>query len=146
MSLFVLIALHLIVFLANTVEALVGFGSTILTLTFAGFFIPLENLINILVPLNLLLSLVICLKEWRQIHFRLFFSKILPLSLLGMPIGIWAYQNIQGNLLKLLFGIAILWIGVRALRQIYRRTNTQQASFTKWNELYLILGGILQGL
>ena len=56
------IYLSVIVLIANTVEAISGFGSTIISITLGSNFYPINTLLPVLVPLNLLLSFYIVFK------------------------------------------------------------------------------------
>src|SRR6186997_74289 len=110
----------LIVFVSNLVESVAGFGSTILALILGAQFFPIEELIPILVPLNVLLSAYLVLRYRHDIHWKLLGTRILPFTLIGMPIGIWIFRLAPGPSLKLAFGIIVVILGlfevIRGLR------------------------------
>lgn len=136
-----------IVFIANVVESIAGFGATILALTLGAQFFPIEELIPILVPLNVLLSAYIVLSYRRDIQWKLLRTRILPFTLIGMPIGIWIFKLAPGNSLKLAFGIIVVVLGVfelvRGLR--VRKVAPPPLGFAS-SAAFLTAGGIMQGL
>jgi len=137
----------IIVFLSNVVESVAGFGATILALTLGARFFPIEELIPILVPLNVLLSAYIVLTYRRDINWHLLKTRILPFTLIGMPIGIWIFRMAPGASLKLAFGVIVVSLGVF---ELVRGLQTQRTEPKPLGILgsagFLIAGGIMQGL
>src|SRR5688572_30656932 len=72
------IILSLIILLANTTEAISGFGSTIISVTLGSNFYPINELLPVLVPLNVLLSFYIVFRYHDLIDYQVLFKKILP--------------------------------------------------------------------
>ncbi len=137
----------LIVFISNAVESIAGFGSTILALILGAQFFPIEDLIPILVPLNVLLSAYIVLRYRNDIHWKLLQTRILPFTLIGMPIGIAIFRLAPGPSLKLAFGVIVVTLGVFELIRGLKSENTPLKPLGLWGSAgFLIAGGVMQGL
>jgi uncharacterized protein len=142
-----LLPLMILVFFSNTVESAAGFGATLLALTFGAQFFSIEDLIPILVPLNLLLSLVITLKNQREINAQLLFKRILPLAALGLPMGMILFHSLSGNLLKPLFASIISLLALFELIRIFFFSEKESRPLHPvLGGLFLFFGGVMQGL
>lgn len=146
-----LFPLMAIVFFANLTEACAGFGSTILAIIFGAQFLSIEDLIPILVPLNLVLSLIIVLRYRGEIDRPTLVSRILPLTGIGMPIGIMIFQSAPSNTLKIAFGVIVVILGLFELTKdalAKKRTASEQnRRLPFWQSaLFLLGGGVMQGL
>ena len=83
------VLLGLFVLLAYTTEAMTGFGSIVIALSLGALVLPLDTLMPVLVPLNLLLSGYLSIRYRRLVHWRLLVRGILPLMAAGTLAGIW---------------------------------------------------------
>ncbi len=148
-----LIPLMTIVFFSNLVEACAGFGATILAIIFGAQFFSIEELIPMLVPLNLILSIVIVLRYWRDVDRRVLFTKILPWAGAALPIGILIFNIAPSRALKLGFGIVVALLGLMELATVslaHRRGaglgNPRKKLSPMQGRFLLAAGGIMQGL
>ncbi len=146
-----LFPLMIIVFLSNITEACAGFGATILAIIFGAQYFSIEDLIPILVPLNLLLSLTIVVRYYAEIDRRALVSRILPITGIGMPIGIAIFQYAPSRALKIAFGMIVVLLGLFELttEALARKSGKRAASrkLPTWQGvLFLLGGGIMQGL
>jgi uncharacterized membrane protein YfcA len=146
-----LFPLMIIVFFSNVTEACAGFGATILALIFGARYFSIEDLIPILVPLNLLLSLTIVVRYSSDVDRRALVSRILPITGIGMPIGIAIFQYAPSSALKIAFGVIVVLLGLFELttealaRKSGKRAENRKLS-TWQGALFLLGGGIMQGL
>lgn len=137
-----LFPLLIIVFFSNLTEACAGFGATILAIIFGAQYFAIEDLIPILVPLNVLLSLVIVVRYRKEIDYRILLTRILPIAGLGMPIGILIFQNAPSPILKIAFGIIVVILGIFELT-----VKSENRPLLLWKSvLFLVSGGVMQGL
>lgn len=111
-----LFGLVVIVAFAFTVEAALGFGATLVTVSLGALFVPLDQLLPAFVPLNVVLSSVIVARHHRDLDRRLLFLWVLPLMALGLPLGWWAFQNLDRTLSLRTLGVVV---GTLALLQLY---------------------------
>ncbi|RYZ68719.1 MAG: sulfite exporter TauE/SafE family protein [Proteobacteria bacterium] len=139
--------LFVLVFFSNAVEAIAGFGATILALTFGASLFPIEELVPILVPLNLLLSLIIVARNRNDVEYTLLWKKMLPFAGIGLPVGLILFQVITGPTLKIVFAVFVILLSTRELIRRFVLKREDAAHFSPAIEKALLTGsGILQGL
>jgi uncharacterized membrane protein YfcA len=106
------LALIAIVALAFTIESALGFGATVVTVTLGAFFLPIDQLLPAFAPLNVALSLVILARTWRSVDRKLLFLRVLPLMVVGMPVGMVAMRVADGALLVRVYGVLIVVLAI----------------------------------
>jgi len=141
-------ALFLLLSLSYTTEAMTGFGSIVIALTLGANFLPIEFLLPILVPLNLLLSGTIIYRHHQHIHWSIFLKKILPLMSAGVLVGLILFSLLEGPLLKRIFGGLVILFATRELIRLVRnRTGTPQAVLPLPAQIFwLFAGGVTHGI
>jgi uncharacterized membrane protein YfcA len=82
-----LLLLALIGLLAFTVEATAGFGATIVTVTLAAYFMPIDAVLAALLPANVVLSGYLALRYRRSIDVRILVRRVGAWMVPGMAIG-----------------------------------------------------------
>jgi uncharacterized protein len=143
-SVFLLI---LVLIFAHTVETVLGFGATIITLTLGIYIFPLETILPVLVILGLLQSLWLVVRWFRYVRWRALLLHILPAVVIGMSIGIY-YRTLVADYRQLiiLLGIFVMAASVLEIVMIYR-TRAAGGSlpwYLGWP--ILITGGIFHGI
>lgn len=101
------------ILLAYTVEAVTGFGSIVIALSLGALFLPIPELLPVLVPLNIFQSLYLTWRYRDRIHLPTLFRLILPLMAAGTVIGYFLRPSLEGPLLKTLFGLLVVWFAGR---------------------------------
>ncbi len=84
--------LFAVVALAFAAEALTGFGGTVITVTLGAQLLPLDTLLPLYVPVNLLLSVWITLRDRSYVARPLLLRTMLPLIGAGMAAGLVIYR------------------------------------------------------
>lgn len=116
--------LSLIVLVAYTTEALAGFGSMVIALTLGAQLYPIETLVPVLVPLDVMLNAYIVSRHHGFVAWGFFFKRIAPLMAVGLGVGIAVASTIEGGTLRIAFGVMVVVLSlaeiVRQLRP-YRR-------------------------
>lgn len=103
-----IVLLAMVAFVTFTVEATVGFGSTVLAVTIGSFFLPIELVLATMIPVGIGLSVYLVARWRRAVDTRLLFRRVLPLMAIGMPFGLLLF-NMKSNLwLKRGFGLFVL--------------------------------------
>ncbi len=140
------LALFAIVLLAYITQAMAGFGSLILAITLGSNFYPIEFLLPVVVPLDVLVNSYIVTRHRRFIHKQILFKKIFPLMLVGLFIGILLFNLVHGQLLKKLFGVFV--VGMSAFQLVALRKTTLAAPVLSpaKSRVLILFGGIIQGL
>jgi uncharacterized membrane protein YfcA len=145
MSGFEFLIFAFIVMLGNLTETIAGFGSTILSLTLGAHLFPMESLIPVLVPLNVGLSLVILIRDFKSIDWSELRRRIVPATGAGFPLGLWISTHAPGSLLQSLFGGVVLALSLFEILKSFRGTASHPLH--PWvARCFLFAGGIMQGL
>ena len=135
----------LFVLIAYSIEAITGFGSLVIALSLGALLLPVPELLPVLVPLNVLMSGTLAIRNRRHVDWVLLLKVILPLMLAGTLIGYLLQNGLAAGALKLLLGILIIWFACRELWRM--RRGTLVPAHPAWLNRLLTLGaGITHGL
>ena len=143
------IALFLcVVFVAFLAEAVVGFGSTVLTVTLGAHLYPLGVLLPAFVPVNLALSAYLVARHHRAIDRRVLFGRVLPLVGLGMPIGLALSDLEDQSLLQAVFGALVVALACLELWRLRHPSVATEARPlpTAVGAGVLVSGGVIHGI
>lgn len=133
-----------IVFLAFLIEASLGFGATVVTVTLGAMLVPLGVLLPAFIPLNVLLSTYLVFRYQRTTAWPLLLTEILPYMLLGMPVGMAVFYLGHERPAKMAFGVFVTALaGLELLRM--KRTPVRTPLPTASKILLLLAGGIVHG-
>ncbi|NWL81086.1 sulfite exporter TauE/SafE family protein [Pseudomonas taiwanensis] len=111
------LALGGFILLAYTLEAITGFGSTIVALSLGALLLPIHDLLPVLVPLNILMSGFLAWRHRRLVQWRLLLVTVLPGMFVGTLVGYGLRPWLDDGAMKLGFGVLILWFALRGLLQ-----------------------------
>lgn len=137
--------LGVFILLSYTVEAITGFGSLVIALSLGALMLPINQMMPVVVPLNVLMTGYLVWRNRRHIYWPVLLKLILPLMLLGTLAGYGLRPWLGDSLLKLLFGALVLWFASRELWRMYR--NIQVVPHTLMLSRVLTFGaGITHGL
>ena len=103
-----------IVLLGSTVKQTTGFGFALVCVPLLLFFIPLDQIVPIVVPLSLLNNYVIAISNRRTLNLK----AILPMSsaaIAGIPLGIFILSRVPIDLLTIVISGVILISGLLLL-------------------------------
>jgi uncharacterized protein len=89
--------LAVIALVSYATQAMAGFGSTILALSLGVHLYPIDVLLPVLVPLDLIVNLYIVTRHHRHIDNSLLFRKILPAMGFGLVLGIIMFSSHPGR-------------------------------------------------
>lgn len=104
-----------IVFVAYANEALTGFGAAVIAVTLGAHFYPLDQLVPVLVPLNVIVTGYISIRHRSNIDRDLLLKRIFPFMIAGLLIGVALFPFLQGMALKKLLGILVVLFAGREL-------------------------------
>lgn len=139
--------LSCIVFAAFFTESVVGFGSTILTVTLGAHLLPLEVLLPAVVPLNLVLSGTLVARAPQQVDGALLRRQILPSVAVGMACGMVIFRYAQPSALMLAFGVFVLLLSGRELfKLVYGAATSQETVSLGRARGVLWAGGVVHGM
>ncbi|MBM4342101.1 MAG: TSUP family transporter [Deltaproteobacteria bacterium] len=135
--------LFAVVALAFAAEALTGFGGTVITVTLGAQFLPLDALLPLYVPVNLLLSLWISVRDRGHVSQALLTRTMLPAIGAGMVVGLVVYRVAPpGPWLVLAYAVLV---AVLAALELVRGSSAKAPSpVAHWAGL--VGGGVVHGL
>lgn len=146
MSLFLILSLvGIVVFLTHTMEALTGFGCTVLAFPFViaimGDIEQAKIILSILAWMLALYFVITKFKSinWKQLVILVFFAG------LGMPIGILMFKTLDPFILKKILGVFIIISAGIQLIKIFVPNNKIRTlpGFVYYN--FLFFGGLVHG-
>lgn len=141
--------LFVIVFGAFSAEAVVGFGSTVLTVTLGAQLLDLDRLLPAFVPLNLVLSAYLVARHFRKVEVRLLVRRVLPSVGVGMAVGVALFRLFGGGkVLELVLATFVVGLASLEIFRLFRASSTAGAApLTKGPAIFiLLLGGVVHGL
>ncbi|WP_411745171.1 sulfite exporter TauE/SafE family protein [Reinekea sp.] len=138
--------LALAIALAWTIEAATGFGSIVIALSIAALFLPIEQVVPILVVLNITMTIPMVIKYRDQIDWPILLKSILPLMSAGAITALLLAPYVDGRWLPIGFALLVLWFSSRSLLMLLK-TSTSPKPNRPWQTKSLIfLAGITHGL
>lgn len=117
----VTVLLAVVVLLAFVVEATAGFGATIVTVTLASHFVPIEEVLAAFLPVNVLLSAYLTLRHWRAVDTRLLLGRVVAWMGPGMGIGIGLFALRGQGWIRTVFAAFVVVLASLELRRALRR-------------------------
>jgi uncharacterized membrane protein YfcA len=138
------LALVFITAVAFAAEAALGFGATVIALSLAALVTDVDTVLAALVPLNLALSSLLLWRGRRDVLGSLFLRRIVPLVLLGMPLGLWLGRSVDGPWLVRGYGAFVFAFAARELWQM-RRDSRAPPPVAWAQHLGLFVGGVVHG-
>lgn len=141
-----MLALAAVVLAAFTVETALGFGATLISVALGSLILPIEELLPALVPLNLALSTYLTVKYRHEIDWRFLLRRLLPLMVIGMPLGILAFRHADSSLLRRMFGAFLVVVSIVELVRMRAAKDAAPAPISRPVEFaMLIAGGMVHG-
>jgi uncharacterized protein len=143
-----LILLGIIVLFSYTVGTSIGFGSSIIGATFAAFFLPIDFIVPVLVPCNLVSLGYLAVRHRRLIQKDVLLKRILPWTLIGLPLGLTVFLTVQTQNLSWALGLFVVCLSIWELVQLLRDNGNKERGKLAWpwSVLFLCVGGFVQGL
>jgi len=110
-----LLLLATFVLFAFATEAATGFGSIVIALSFGLHLYPIHVLLPVLVTLDVILSSYMVYRYHDHIARAWLFRWILPLMGIGLAVGIFLFQHVPDQVLRVAFGAFVVVVSVREL-------------------------------
>ncbi len=138
----------LVVFVTHSLEAVTGFGCSVLAMPFVSALLGVKTAVKVITILAWLLAVYIVIRNFSKIDWKQY-TIITTLMLLGLPIGMYLFRSQQSGTLNLLLAVFII---VVSLTQLYRQARRTEKSSPPTGHkalpyyLLLFLGGIIHGV
>lgn len=104
-----------IIFAAYGAQTIAGFGSMIIGLTLGAQLRPIPELLAVFVPLSLVNTGAVSIRNWREVRWPLLLRRIGPLMAVGMVGGYGLSSYVTGDWLTRAFGVLVVSLAVREL-------------------------------
>jgi uncharacterized protein len=149
LSLLTIVALQAIVLVGFVAEAAMGFGATIVTVTFAALLVPIEVVLPAFVPINLALSIYLIARARGGVAVRILLIELAPALAVGCGIGLIAFRYGAHEVGKLVFA---LFVVVLAITELLRAPLPSEAARPPRSlgfatrTFLLFVGGLVHGL
>lgn len=139
----------LVVFVTHALEAVTGFGCSVLAMPFVSALLGgVKTAVKVITILAWLLALYIVIRNFSKIDWKQY-SIITGMMLLGLPVGMYLFRSQQSDTLNLILAVFIIIVSVTQLyRQAKRTGNNLPPTGYKALPYYLLLflGGIVHGV
>jgi uncharacterized membrane protein YfcA len=136
------IAANVIVLFAFFVRSFSGFGAALLSIPLLAQFFELKFIVPVECTLEVVLSLILVPKVFRDVHRRDFLF-MLGGALVGSLVGIYVLEVVPDQTLKRILGATILLV---ALNLLLRKGRPHSEISQKWSAFAGLSGGILGGM
>lgn len=134
------------VLLSFTAQAMSGFGSVIIAVTLGSRFYPLEVLLPVLVPLDVIVNSYIVARHRAHVDRPVLFKNIIPFMAIGLAVGFSVFYVLQGEPLKKMFGVFVTLLCVRELGRLLRNSDGPPPLSDLLSRLIILGSGIVQGM
>lgn len=111
------ITLGCFILLGFTLEAITGFGGTVIALALGALLLPIPVLLPILVPLSLAMGVVLVWRHHGHVDHQLLLRLVLPAMLVGMALGYAARTWLDAARMRQVFGVLVIWCAAQSLWQ-----------------------------
>lgn len=122
------------------VQALVGFGGTLLSMPLGIMLMGLDLTKPVMTIVAWITGVVVLATEWRYINWRELF-KMTAVMLVGVLGGIWATGRLQLNFLLIVYAVVVMGVGIKKL---FFPTGREPSAVIKNGAL--AIAGLMQGL
>ena len=135
-----------VVFAAFLTGSALGFGSTLVAVTLGVFLCPLEDLLPAFVPLNVVLSIYLVGRYRRSIEWRLLLRRVIPLTGLGLPVGMLLFHAGSSRALVTVFGAFVVVLCAAELLALHTARSRRRTPLP-WpaQVALLVAGGVVHG-
>lgn len=142
-----LIWLAAVFFVAFAVEASLGFGSALVSISVGSLIVGVDQILPAFMPLSLVLSIYVAGRYRRHIAWRLLGRRILPGMLIGLPIGLVAFSRLPVPLLRRALGAFVLVLSSLELWRFRRVQPDARPPRLGASTAFalLVLGGVAHG-
>lgn len=140
------VLLFLILFGSYTTQAVTGFGAVVISVTLGALIYPIDTLVAVVVPLNVVLTTYLVIRHHKHIDWKLFLKKIMPLMAVGMGMGIVTAAYLKGARLVAILGVLVVLVSARELLVMFKNTEPGHNSGPLHTMLWIFAAGLVHGI
>jgi len=136
-----------VVLVAIIVESAAGFGATVVTVTLGAQLLPLDTVLAAFLPLNVLLSAAVTVRNTKAIDRVMLVRHVLPWMGLGTAVGL-AFSRFRGaEWIKIVFAVFVIVLSVSELVAMKRRADEKTTPLSPpVAAIALSTAGVIHGL
>ncbi len=141
----------MVIFLTHCLEGITGFGCTVLALPFVVLLLGIKTAVPVLVVLAWILAAYIIMRSHQHIKWREFLFIVIHVGL-GLPFGIYMFDNFSPDTLKGILAVFMVFVGIHGFVKTSQNktamlngSHTTVAKKTLLMRGILLLGGIIHG-
>jgi len=138
----------IIVFVTQLVEAITGFGSTIMALPFSTALVGLRASVSVLAATTFAMCLIIAIFERRHIQWKTYLRMVFVV-LAGLPFGMFVFSVLPEGPLRRILGIIVTLIAAYQLIlrfvPAFKQKQANSCEIKRHHALWLFAGGIVHG-
>jgi uncharacterized membrane protein YfcA len=139
--------LMVVVTAAYSCAGALGFGANVLTVALGAHLLPVDRILPAILPTSLALSAWIAWRQRRMIAGRVLTRDVLPLVLVGFPVGLFVFQTAHTVHLQRLLGAVIAALAlIELLRPSPAPDDASRPIGRPAARALLVGGGFVQGL
>ena len=139
-----IILFGIVVLITHFLEGITGFGCTVLALPFAIMLVGIKIAVPTLIILAWLLALYIVAIAFKDILWKEFL-RIIAFVGLGLPLGIWLFNQLPEGVLKNILAAFMVVVSIRGLYVSFKGLKPGRPSNNALLNIILFLGGIIHG-
>ncbi len=141
-----MLVLALIMLLAYTGEAMVGFGSTVVGVTLGAHVWPIDSLVPVIVPLHVVVNGYVALRHRRHIDTDLLIWRILPFMGVGVLVGLAIFPLIRGPALQKIFAALVVVFTAREFVLLFAGSTARRSMAGTEIAVWQVLAGVIHGI
>lgn len=142
---YVLAGFALVAFLACTVQAAVGFASTVLCVTLGAHIMPIRQVVALAVLMTLVQTSYLVVRHREGVRWRMLATRIFPLMLLGGVVGYAVVREIAGPWLEPAFAAMVVLLAIRELWRMLRTTEEAAPIPRAASNAIIAFAGVVHG-
>lgn len=135
-----------VVVLAYATNAGIGIGAAIVAVTLGSNFIDVFELLPIILPLSVITTGYLAVRERHNIEMNLLFRRIIPNMGLGMGLGIILMPFLDGMNLKAILGVLVILLSVWQLLNLFVVKSSPKPVSSVKSGLFQLLAGIVHAI
>ena len=146
-----IILLGLVVLITHCLEGITGFGCTVLALPFVVLLLGIKTAVPVLVVLAWILAAYIIIRSHPHIKWKEFLFIVIHVGI-GLPIGIFMFDNFSPDTLKAILAVFMVFVGIhgfvktrKSREELLNGTHAPVSKKTPLMRGILFLGGIIHG-
>ncbi len=109
-----------VVLLASTVQAALGFGASLVVVSLGALAVPIGELLPVLVPVSCLATATILGVDRAHVSWRLLLTRILPLMAPGVLLGALVAERLADATARRVYGVLVVLLAARGLWALLR--------------------------